>query len=80
MEHLSVFGIEPVFSRYKGIRDVIFYILGFGIEVCLCSRIRYEKFYKFGISGAYLDIVYNVSMYVIGVLFMYYVKLVSNSF
>jgi hypothetical protein len=48
--------------------------------VFLCSRIQDEKFYKFGISGAYLDIVYNVSMYVIGVLFMYYVKLVSNSF
>jgi len=28
-----------------------------GFEVFLCSRIQYEKFYKFGISGAYLDII-----------------------
>jgi hypothetical protein len=57
MEHLSVSGIGPIFARNTGIRDFIFYILGFGIEVFLCSRIQYEKFYRFGISGAYLDIV-----------------------
>jgi hypothetical protein len=56
MEYLSVSGIGPIFARYTGIWDFIFYIMGFGIEVFLCSRIQHEKFYKFGISGAYLDI------------------------
>jgi hypothetical protein len=80
MGHLSVSGIGPIFYRNTGIWDFIFYIFGFGMQVFLSSRIQNEKFYKLGISGAYLDIVQNVSMYVIGVLFMYYAKPVSNSF
>jgi hypothetical protein len=57
MARLSVSGIGPIFARNIGIRDFIFHIMGFGIEVFLCSRIQYEKLYKFGISRAYLDFV-----------------------
>ena len=59
MGHLSVSRIGPIFDRNTGIWDFIFYIFRFGMQVFLRSTIQYEKFYKFGISGTYFDIVQN---------------------